>query len=299
MRSITFSAPRIKRYETDEFAPSGEPRFIAVSLHGLECHLQCDHCQTRMLAALHQTPTPERFLQLCERVHARGCRGILITGGCDADGTIPLAEFAEAAREAKRRWGFRLAAHSKLATERFARAAVEAEIDLLMLDVVGDEESLRRVYHLNGHTLRDVERSLDIAEAHGIALAPHIMIGIADGRVVGERRALAMLRGRRFETLALVVLTPLRHTPMADVEIDLPAVLGVLTEARRQFPDTRLTLGCAKTGGAMQRALEMRALDLGFDAIAYPSEGIVTRAREMGFDIHLSEQCCAFAGMDQ
>lgn len=296
MKTITFAAPRIKRYETDEFQPSGEPRFIAVSLMGDRCQLMCDHCGTRMLTALHRASSPEAFLRLCETMHGRGCRAMLLTGGCAPDGTIPLPPFVEAVIEARRRWGYRFAAHTKLATVAFGDAAASAGIDPLMVDVVGDERSLREVYHLRRHTLRDVERSLDIASERGIPLAPHIMIGIAHGRVVGERRALAMLSGRKLAALALVVLTPLRNTRMAGVKIDLPAALEILGAARQMFPDTRLTLGCAKTGGKMQRTLEERALDLGYNAIAYPSEGIVTRAREMGYQVEFSEMCCALGG---
>ena len=297
MKTITFAAPSIKRYETDEFQPSGEPHFIAVSLMGASCDLMCDHCGAHMLTALHRASTPERFLRLCENMHARGCRAMLLTGGCARDGTIPLPPFVPAVREAGERWGYRFAAHTKLVNKDFAKAAAEARIDPLMVDVVGDEESLHNVYHLRDHSLEDVERSLDLAQAHGLRLAPHIMIGLAHGRVVGERRALEMLRGRPLAALALVVLTPLRQTPMADVQIDLPAVLEILEEARQAFPDTRLTLGCAKTGGKMQRQLEERALALGYDAIAYPSEGIVTRAREMGYEVKFSESCCALGGV--
>ena len=50
---------------------------------------------------------------------------------------------------------------------------------------------------------------------------------------------------------------------------DLPAVLEFLSEARQAFPDIRMTLGCAKTGGKTQRVLEEHALKLGFDAIAF------------------------------
>jgi lipoyl synthase len=294
VRRITFAAPRIKRYETDDFQPSGEPRFIAISLRGMECHLMCSHCVTRMLTALHRAETPERLLHLCERMHGRGCRGLLLTGGCDAEGKIPLPEFVDAVREVKRRWGFRIAVHTKLVDEEFVNAAADIGTDLLMLDIVGEERSMREVYHLWGHSPRDIEAGLDLAEARGVPLAPHIMIGIANGQVVGERRALEMLRGRRLAAVVLVVLSPLRNTPMADVKIDIDAALEVMTEARHLFPDTRLTLGCAKTGGEGQRRLEEHAIDLAFDAIAYPSEGIVTLARERGFDVQFSEACCAF-----
>lgn len=294
MKPITFAAPRIKRFETDEFQPSGEPRFVAVSLKGMQCSLRCDHCRMKMLAALHSASTPERFLALAERLHNEGCRGMLLTGGCDPDGTIPLIPFVDAAAEARRRFGFRYAVHTKLVTEEFARAAAAIGTDLLMTDVVGEDDSLREVYHLEGRTVRDVEASLDFADAQGLSLAPHILIGIARGKVVGEYRAIDLLRGRRVAVLCLVVLTPLRNTPLEGVEVDIPAVLDVMTIARRELPDIPITLGCAKTGGASQRALEEHALALGFDAIAYPSEGIVEKARALGRPVRFTEACCSF-----
>lgn len=294
VKSITFSAPCIKRYETDDFPASGTPRFIALALNGERCALQCDHCGTQMLKALYKVQTPEQFRSLASRMADRGCRGMLLTGGCDPDGTIPLPEFSEAAQEAKQRFGFRYAVHTKLITESFADSAVQCGADLVMLDLVGDDESLRTVYHLAGHSVADVRRSLDIGEQRGLRLAPHILIGISHGRVVGERVALEMLRGRDIASLALVVLTPLRGTPMQGVQVDLPAVLDLLTQAREMFPQMRITLGCAKTGGKTQRALEEHALQIGFDAIAYPSEGLVEKARAEGYSVTLTEACCAF-----
>ncbi len=295
MKKILFAAPRIKRYETDDFTPSGRPVFVAVALRGEQCSLQCDHCRGRMLSALYRADGPEGFARLADSLAAQGCRGLLLTGGCDRDGTIPLHEFARAAREAKERHGFRLATHTKFVTERFADAALEAGVDLLMLDIVGDLETLREVYHLRQAGLEDVERSLDRAGARGLALAPHILIGLARGQIRGEWRALEMLEGREnLETLVLVVLTPLLNTPMAGPRVDEDGVIVVMAEARRRFPRTRLALGCAKTGGASQRRFEQAALDLGFDAIAYPSEGMVDRARSLGFQVEFSESCCAF-----
>jgi len=294
MKTIVFAAPRIKRYETDEFHPSGEPRFVAVSLKGVHCQLHCDHCGTHMLTALYRAESPDAFLELCETLHTKGCRGMLLTGGCDRDGTIPLPAFVEAARAVRERFGFRYAVHTKLVTPEFARAAAAIGTELLMSDVVGEDQSIQEIYHLTGRTVKDVETSLDCAESHGLALAPHILIGIARGKVEGEFRALELLRGRRVAVLCLVVLTPLRSTPLAGTKVDVPRVLEVLTAAREVFADTPITLGCAKTGGETQRQLEEHALALGFDAIAYPSEGIVEKARAMGRPVRFIEACCSF-----
>lgn len=293
-KEIVFSAPHIKRYETDEFAPGTEPRFVAISLRGSECHLLCDHCRTRMLSALYHVKKPEQFMTLVENLVRKGCRGILVTGGCDLDGTIPLEDFSKVVREAKDRFGLHIASHTKMVTGSFAAAAVEAGIDLVMCDLVGADKPLQEVYHLSNRTIADVEASLDNAIEHGLKLAPHILIGIDYGKVESEYRALDMLKNRPFESLALVVLTPLRHTPMANSVIDEEGVLRFLEHAREQYPQSKLTLGCAKTWGALQRRFEEKALQLGFNAIAYPSEGIISLARQMGYTVKLTESCCAF-----
>ena len=148
---------------------------------------------------------------------------------------------------------------------------------------------------MKSNTLEDVANSIDLVLNRGLKLTPHIMIGIAWGQIRGEVRALEMLRGKRFYSLALVVLTPLRKTPMADCRIDEGGVLRVMETAREMFPDSRITLGCAKTWGKMQWEFEKKALELGFDGIAYPSEGLVGLAEEMGYQVHFSETCCALA----
>lgn len=291
---ITFAAPRIKRYETDEFKPSGESRFVAISLNGPVCKLLCDHCKTRMLQALYHSDDPDKFAKLCDRLGERGCEGMLITGGCDSDGTIPLPRFASAVRVAKEKYGLKIATHTKLIHERFADACVEAKVDLVMCDLVGDSKPLREIYHLDGFGTQDVEKSIQIAVARNLRLAPHIMIGIDRGNVGSEFKALDMLDGVDFEVLALVVLTPLRNTPMAKCEVDVKGVLSVMEKAREKFPGRKITLGCAKMWGENQRMFEEKALEIGLDAIAYPSEGIVTRARNLGYDVRFIETCCAF-----
>lgn len=294
MKTITFSAPHIKRYETDEFQQGPEPTFIAVSLKGDKCFLQCDHCRTKMLSALYKADEPEKLRRLCENVAARGCKGMLVTGGCDPDGTIPIYPFVETIAQAKKDFGFKLAAHTKLANEDFIKAVKEADIDILMVDLVGDLEAMRSVYHLKNYDLGHIERSLELAAKYEVALAPHIMLGISNGKINGEYKALEMLKDKPFDTLVLVVLTPLRNTPMADCKIDQAGVLEFLEQARKAFPTQRLTLGCAKTWGKMQRAFEEKALEMGYNAIAYPSEGIVEKSIEMGFKPRFTEACCAF-----
>ena len=294
MKEITFSAPYIKRFETDEFKQSTEPRFIAVSLKGHKCNLLCDHCKTRMLTALYKAENTDKFIGLCEKMHKKGCEGMLITGGCDPDGTIPLIGFVDTISEMKNKYGFKYAVHTKLANEEFVKAVRRANIDLLMIDLVGDLEAMHEVYHLKDYDLSHIEKSIIYAAKYEVPLAPHIMIGINHGKVEGEYRAIEMLKDKPFDTLVLVVLTPLMKTPMEGTKIDQDGVLRFLEHARKVFPDRRITLGCAKTWGKMQRAFEEKALELEYNAIAYPSEGIVTMAKEMGYNIKYTEECCAF-----
>ncbi|NOZ19631.1 MAG: radical SAM protein, partial [Planctomycetes bacterium] len=63
--------------------------------------------------------------------------------------------------------------------------------------------------------------------------------------------------------------------------------------ARRKFPDTPLLLGCARPMGKVQFKIDCAALDAGFDGIAYPAEGTVSRAKQMGLRPRFSELCCS------
>jgi hypothetical protein len=74
---------------------------------------------------------------------------------------------------------------------------------------------------------------------------------------------------------------------------DLGEIRRLFEKARAMFPSTPLTLGCARPMGPLQKQVDALAVEIGFDGIAFPSEGTVAHARELGREIHFSEFCCS------
>jgi len=295
MKKIVFSAPHIKRYSTEEFPQSEYLKFVAISITGSMCELMCNHCKGRLLQSLYYAKTSSGLVEMSKRLHQKGCEGILITGGCDKSGILMINNFANAIKKVKESFKFKVALHTKLANEEFVRVARDAGVDMVMVDIVGSEETLRNVYNLKDKSLSDVEKTLDILNRYNLRIAPHIVIGLDYGNLKGEYEALNILKKYNFDTLVLVLLSPLRNTSMEGINYpEINEVKEVMKRAREFFPDKPLSLGCVKGSGEYQMELEKYAVDVGFNNIAYPSEGLINYAKQSGYGITLKEYCCSF-----
>ena len=110
-----------------------------------------------MLAAT----TPAALVRLAEGLCRDGCRGVLISGGAWSDGSVPLLPFGVALQEIGE-MGLSVVVHPGLLDEKTAVALAEAKVNGVALDLIGDVDTIRKVYHLK-HTPDDYRRSLRAA----------------------------------------------------------------------------------------------------------------------------------------
>ena len=88
---IRFHAPGLKRYETSEYGGQDAAEFVSISLTGTACSLGCEHCKMAVLRGMDDLSRFDGTLfELCRRLAERGARGVLISGGSDAQGRVPL-----------------------------------------------------------------------------------------------------------------------------------------------------------------------------------------------------------------
>jgi hypothetical protein len=289
--AIHFYAPGLKRYRTTEYAGQAPERFVSISVTGGACALACDHCDARVLEGM--TPLGHRSLyDLCAALAERGARGVLVSGGCDRQGRVPLARHAADLVRVRRELGLAVRVHPGLADEETAAALAPADLDGAMLDVIGAEETVREVYHLDV-PVAEYGRAMERLERHGVPLVPHIVLGLHWGRLRGEWRALEMVAERRVKLLVLVVLMPLYGTPMAQVSPPSADEIGTFfRDARRALPETPVMLGCARPIGPLKAEIDRLAVDAGFAGIAYPAEGVVAYARARGLVPQFHDACC-------
>ncbi|MEE9616164.1 MAG: radical SAM protein [Anaerolineae bacterium] len=290
---LVFAVPGAKRYETEHYHNTPH-RFASVSLTGRQCALQCEHCRGQLLAGMLPAPTPDDLLAQGRRLIEQGCEGLLISGGADADGAVPLKPHLLAIARLKE-WGLRIIVHTSLLDRETAEGLKAAGVDQVLFDVVGDAATIQQVLHL-GRSPDDYANTLEMLRGLEIPVAPHVIIGLHFGQLRGELAALETISRVGAEVVVLVVLRPLPHTPMVDAPVVEPEAVGRLAAVARLLnPTVPLTLGCARPHGLVKIEMERRAVLAGVNAVAYPDPATVRLADELGLNTSFVESCCTLA----
>ncbi|HUZ56936.1 MAG TPA: hypothetical protein VMU94_31005 [Streptosporangiaceae bacterium] len=290
---MDFYAPGLKRWQTPEWTPENPRRFLPVSVTGSACALSCDHCQTKVLDGMISVRADQDLFTLASRLRSQGSEGLLVSGGSTRTGEVPLLPHLRHIPRIKSELGMKVIVHSGVVSPRLATGLAQAGVDGVMLDIIGADETIRDVYHLN-LTVADMERSLSVLAGEGLRIIPHIVLGLHYGRFLGEHRALEMLTRYPVSTLILVVLTPLTGTPMAHIPPPpTDQVAEFFGTARLAAPTTPVNLGCARPLGKTKTDLDQAAIDLGLNGIAYPADGAIAYAAARGLTPRLFEYCCS------
>lgn len=290
---MNFYAPGLKRWRTSEWEPAGGRRFLPVSVTGSACALTCDHCGGRMLDSMISRAPGESLYQTASRLAARGARGLLISGGSNRAGLVPLWPHLDQIARIRSELDMKVVVHCGVATPRLAAGLAAAGADGVMTDIIGADETLTDVYHLR-LTVADVEESLRLLTGEGLAVIPHIVLGLHYGRLLGEPAALELIARYPVAALVLVALTPLTGTAMAGLPPLPPELVAAFfARARLALPATPVNLGCARPAGPHKAELDRAAVDLGLNGIAYPADGVIGYARSRGLTPRLFENCCS------
>ena len=294
---VYFSTPGFIRYDT-EWHKNSSLDFVSVSITGKACSLGCDHCNGHILNRMVPATTPAQLASVADKLAARGCRGFLLSGGADENGSVPLGDFAEAVRDIKRKHGFCIVAHTGLVDDFLASRLAVAGIDAAMIDVIGSRSTIRRVCHLDASPDSYIA-SIRRLRARNIPVAPHVVLGLDYGRLRGEIHALRALSTCDIQALVLVVIIPVAGTRMAHVSPpELPQLAEIFVLARRLFPKTRISLGCARPAGKYKSDVEVLAIRAGFNGIAFPGREAVGLAAELGLRAMFSDVCCALSAFE-
>src|SRR5512138_3521678 len=91
---IRFYAPSFTYYRTQLFC-SQSNLFPTVSVTGNSCALNCKHCGGKVLKTMHPAVSPKELLELGRKLVVEGAKGVLVSGGCQPDGSVPLEAFAD------------------------------------------------------------------------------------------------------------------------------------------------------------------------------------------------------------
>lgn len=271
-------------------------RYPAVSLTGSRCSLMCDHCAAKLLEPMLAAETPEALLTLGRELWQRGQKGILLSGGSNAQGRLPWGEFLDAIAALASETGLTITAHVGRIDQATAQRLKQAGVRQALIDVVGDAATAREVLHLPDG-LAAQEETLAACGAVGLELAPHLILGLHRGRMQGEWRALERLAELAVQRVVFVVFMPLKGTPLAKAEpVGVEEAARFMAQARQVLPHARHHLGCARPRGRYRAELDRLAVLAGINALALPSDAALQTAAELGIEVLQHDVCCSLDG---
>ena len=291
-KKIAFYAPSFTYYRVLGHLQNLR-KFPTISITGSSCSLKCKHCDGKVLRTMIPATTPQKLIEVCRRLKAEGAEGCLISGGCLPGGSVPLERFAEAIALIKRETGLLITVHTGLIGPEAARKLKEACVDAALIDIIGDNETIREIYNLNA-TVNDFEDSLRVIKSAGLNLVPHVLAGLHYGKLRGEVEALKIISRYSPATLVIIAFMPIRGTPMGNVPPPTPLdIARVILIARLMFPKIPLALGCMRPKGEHRVKTDILAVKAGINAIAFPTEEAIKFAEKRGYEIKFYPTCCS------
>lgn len=293
-RPIRFSTPTFKDYASTELAGCAKNSFPSFSITAGACGLSCDHCRAEILKPMLPATSPAMLDQKVRHLVAtQDLQGFLLSGGSNRRNEIPYERYYPVVEQLKRDFpDMKIAIHTALTDERGARAMASAGVDTAMMDVIGADETIREVYHLD-RPVEDFEKTLAALCATSMEVSPHIVIGLHYGRILGEPNALDIVSRHAVNALVLVVVMPFYAKPGLYAVPDTSDVGRIFLEARQRLADRQVLLGCARPPGLHKRVTDTYAVMAGLDGIAFPADGAVAVASAIGRPFHQEHACCS------
>lgn len=291
---IRFSTPTFKEYASGELSGCRRNSFPAFSVTGGACALNCDHCRAKILEPMIPATDPDMLdRKVRDLVLLQNLQGFLLSGGSNRRNEIKYERYLPTIEKLKRDFPYlKIAIHSALIDERRATAMESAGVDTAMMDMIGADDTIRDVYHLD-RPVEDFERSLGALAATRMEVVPHIVIGLHYGTILGEPRALEIVARHNVHSLVLVVVMPIYARPRT-FRAPLASEVGrVFLAARSTMSGRPVQLGCARPPGMHKRIVDAYAVMAGFDGIAFPAEGAVALAEALGRPFEQQHACCS------
>jgi len=284
LKNNTVSNKKINFFITSNLFPS-------LSVTANSCALLCKHCEGKLLEALIPATTCDELEKKAFMLHKQGAKGILLTGGCDKRGRVPIKSLIPAIKKLKEKTDLLLIAHTGFISREETASLKDSGLDGIGFDVIGDMSTVREVYGLLVSEKEYID-SLRAIEGSRITSFPHVCVGLHFGELRGEFRALELIRSIAPSTVIITGLMPIAGTPMAHIKPKPHDFEAVIKKAIEMFPDTPIVLGCAHSSGKDRAEIERIALLSGVSGIAAPTLHTINFAKENGYQINYYGTCC-------
>jgi lipoyl synthase len=335
-KEIIFAVPGSKVY-ISKYYNNRPNSFLNISLTGKKCELMCSHCKARLLSDMVDInssdfvnpvdfvlkdglkPKKNRIMEIILKYQnsraesvkgaAKGGKtkeggsqasvnGILISGGFDSLGRLPLDErILPEIKEVKDRYGqgMKIFIHLGFTDIQTAESLYGIGIDGALVNIFSDKHSIEEIYNLKGCSPDMFYKNVRLLKEAGLRVSPHLMIGLGDSSLSGEYRSLKEIAKSGVDSCVFAIAKNIsRHDKLVLPEVKPLDVVKLFKYAKSIMPGIPVILGCARPYGQEFEKMEIELIKLGISVIAFPSGKTLDYAKDNSLSVHFEEQCCAF-----
>ena len=258
--------------------------FPSVSVTGDRCDQMCEHCRAVHLRSMIPVSSGDDLSNLAHSLKDKGCGGYLLSGGCDANGSVPVGGFAKAVRDSSS--GLLVNIHAGFISKTEADELADAGVSCFSVDIHQDRGEMMTVLHLDRDP-EDYSELLDILISTGVKVVPHITVGFGynDLNLSGE-----LVASKGLKDVVLLSMVPTEGTMVEESVITEDAVMDAIDILREK--GLNVILGCMRDRSL--RNLERRCIDAGITRLANPSLETLRWAEENGYSVEKKRVCCCF-----
>ena len=248
-------------------------RFPAISVTGTECALECEHCDKKYLNAMIPISNSAELEKFLLELSKKKGTGILLSGGCESNGSVPLLNFLDTIKKVKAKTNLIINAHTGFLNEETGKKLAEAKVDIVSFDVNMDDEVIRNIYHLD-KDLIEYKRTLDLLKKNNLNVVPHICVGLYYGKLHSELESIKFIKESEINP-SLIVIIALIPPKGSNLKFETPKpidIAKVIAAIRFVFPKTEISLGCMRPRGPVKIEIEKYAIKAGITRIEIPSK---------------------------
>ena len=259
--------------------------FPSVSVTGPECGQMCEHCKGEHLKRMTDARGARNLFRIVDDLLSADAEGLLVSGGCDINGSVPIVREIDAIRYASDN-GLKVNVHTGFIGKEDAERLVAAGVKAFSVDVHQDPDVIKNILHLDAGKDAYSGTLDNIISAGGRPVA-HLTVGLGKEDLL---RSAELIKRKGLDEAVLIALVPTKGT----MTEDSPAAEEEILEAVKELTDMgiRITLGCMRP--RIYRDLERKCIELGVRGIANPARGTVRWAKEKGMSIVEIRTCCCF-----
>jgi len=188
--------------------------------------------------------SPQALYWLAKRLARRGVKGLLVSGGFDSEGKLPIKPYLPTLRSIKEELGLIISVHAGMVDLETAKALRRSKVDVIDYEVILDDVVIRDLMNLRDKGKEDCLKSLKALIDEGPPfIAPHVPVGFRYGKVVREFEALEVISDYNPYAVILLIYTPPRGGGFPPPP--LYEVMNLISYAKRKVKG-ELALGCIR-----------------------------------------------------